>query len=90
MAQRSNDPRGILNTLLIVLVGQVGCLTLLVVLASVLAGLWLDATFHTKPAFTIAFLVIGIPVSVILMLQVARRTLARLIRQQEQKEKESP
>ncbi len=90
MAQPKQDRREIVNTLLIVLVGQVGCLTLLVVLASVLAGLWLDATFHTKPAFTLAFLIVGMPVSVILMLQVARRTLGRLVQQQEQKEKESP
>lgn len=89
MPQTTKDQRHIVNTLLIVLVGQVGCLTLLVVLASVLAGLWLDARFHTKPVLTLAFLIVGIPVSVLLMLQVARRTLARLVEQQEQKGKES-
>ena len=80
MAQ--SDPKrqgqGILRTLLIVLVGQVGCLTLVVILASVFGGLWLDRTFGTKPLFTLILLFAGIPLSVILMLTIARRTLDKL------------
>ena len=70
-------------TLVIVLVGQVGCLTLVIILASVVAGLWLDGHFHTRPWFTLALLLAGIPLSVLLMLQVARRTLSRLERENE-------
>jgi F0F1-type ATP synthase assembly protein I len=76
------------NTLLIVLVGQVGCLTLVVILASVFGGLWLDKTFDTKPVFTLILLFAGIPLSVILMIFVARKTLARLKEETEAKEKE--
>ncbi len=83
MAQGDPGPRKIVRTLLIVLVGQVGCLTLLIVLASVILGLWLDAHFHTKPVFTLVLLFAGIPLSVVLMLQVARRTLAKLTRENE-------
>lgn len=64
--------------LLIVLVGQVGCLTLVVILASVFLGLWLDGIFGTKPVVTLVLLLAGIPVSVILMLFVSRSTLAKL------------
>lgn len=78
MAQSKPDRQNILSTLLIVLVGQVGCLTLFIILASVFGGLWLDKTFGTKPLFTLILLFAGIPLSVILMLTVARRTLARL------------
>ena len=78
MAQSEQKGRSILTNLLIVLVGQVGCLTLVVILASVFGGLWLDKTFNTKPVFTLALLLAGIPVSVFVMLAVARRTLARL------------
>jgi F0F1-type ATP synthase assembly protein I len=78
MAQSEQKGRSILNTLLIVLIGQVGCLTLVIILASVFGGLWLDKTFGTKPVFTLALLFAGIPVSVLVMLTVARRTLARL------------
>lgn len=86
MAQSEQKGRKILGTLLIVMVGQVGCLTLVIILASVFAGLWLDNTFGTKPVFTLALLFAGIPISVLVMLVVARRTLARL---KEQADKES-
>jgi F0F1-type ATP synthase assembly protein I len=78
MAQSEQKGRSILINLLIVLVGQVGCLTLIVILASVFLGLWLDGIFGTKPVVTLALLLAGIPVSVILMLFVSRKTLAKL------------
>lgn len=78
MTQSEQKGRSILNTLLIVMIGQVGCLTLVIILASVLGGLWLDERFGTRPVFTLALLFAGIPVSVLVMLGVARRTLARL------------
>ncbi len=78
MAQSEQKGRSILTNLLIVVVGQVGCLTLVIILASVFGGLWLDKMFNTKPVFTLALLLAGIPVSVFVMLAVARRTLARL------------
>jgi hypothetical protein len=88
MAQSEQKGRRILNTLLIVMIGQVGCLTLLIILASVFGGLWLDNTFGTKPVFTLALLFAGIPISVLVMLVVARRTLARL-KEQAEKEKDT-
>lgn len=78
MAQSEPERHNILATLLIVMVGQVGCLTLVIILASVFGGLWLDKTLGTKPLFTLILLFAGIPLSVILMLTVARRTLGRL------------
>ena len=78
MAQSEQKGRDILNTLLVVMIGQVGCLTLVIILASVFGGLWLDKTFGTKPVFTMILLLAGIPASVLVMLTVARKTLARL------------
>ena len=78
MAQSGNNDRNGFNTLLIVLVGQMGCLTLVIIFLTVLAGFWLDNTFHTKPFFTLGLLLAGIPVSVILMVFVGRRSLAKL------------
>lgn len=86
MTQSEQKGRSILTNVLIVMIGQVGCLTLVIILASVFLGLWLDNVFGTKPVITLALLFAGIPVSVIVMLGVARRTLARL---QENVEKES-
>ncbi|KAA0272795.1 MAG: AtpZ/AtpI family protein [Anaerolineales bacterium] len=88
MAQSEQKGRNILNTLLVVMIGQVGCLTLVVIMASVFLGLWLDGVFDTKPVFTLILLFAGIPVSVLLMLFVSRRTLAKLQEKYETKEKE--
>jgi len=78
MAQSNDDRRGMVNTLLIVMVGQVGCLTLVIIIASLFGGLWLDNTLGTKPLFTLILLLAGIPISVIVMIYVARKTLDRL------------
>jgi F0F1-type ATP synthase assembly protein I len=86
MTQSEQKGRSILTNVLIVMVGQVGCLTLIVILLSALLGLWLDGMFGTKPVITLALLFAGIPVSVLVMLGVARKTLARL---KEKVEKES-
>ena len=78
MTQPEPKDRNIINTVLVVMIGQVGCLTLVILLLSVLGGLWLDNRFGTKPILTIILLLFGIPVSVFLMIVVARRTLVKL------------
>ena len=77
MAQSDGNKQAPFNTFLIVLVGQMGCLTLVVIALSVLAGLWLDSSFHTKPIFTLVLLLAGVPVSVLLMIYVGRKSLDR-------------
>ncbi|MFZ5881948.1 MAG: AtpZ/AtpI family protein [Chloroflexota bacterium] len=89
MAQTEKKGQNILQTLLVVMIGQVGCLTLVIILASVFAGLWLDDMFGTKPVITLVLLFAGIPLSVLLMLSVARRTLARLKTQPESSDSNS-
>lgn len=89
MAQSDENRRNsMVSTLLIVMIGQVGCLTLAVILASVFGGLWLDNTFGTKPIFTLVLLFAGIPLSVFLMLYVSRKSLARLKERYEADKKE--
>ena len=41
----------------------VGCLTLIIIFASLFLGLWLDRTFDTLPLFTILFLIGSMPLS---------------------------
>lgn len=78
MTQPCKDGSKALNTVLIVMVGQVGVVTLVVILLSVLGGQWLDNTFGTKPLFTAILLFAGVPISIIVMLKIARRTIARI------------
>ncbi|MDE2853930.1 MAG: AtpZ/AtpI family protein [Chloroflexota bacterium] len=44
-------------------VGQVGCMILLVILGSLLLGLALDEAFGTRPTFVFIMLLISVPVS---------------------------
>ncbi len=58
--------------------GQVGCATLVIVLAAVFLGLWLDSRMGTKPTLTIIFIVGSIPVSLLVMLFLARAAVSRI------------
>jgi hypothetical protein len=59
-------------------VGQVGCLTLLIILAALFGGLWLDNLPGTKPLFTIILMIASVPVTLVLMFWVVRKATARL------------
>jgi F0F1-type ATP synthase assembly protein I len=86
MTQSDNNRQGISNNFLIALITQVGCLTLVIILASLLGGLWLDKTFGTRPLFTLLLLLAGTPLSVIVMLSVARRAIAKIKSQSQKKD----
>ena len=88
MTQPDNNRQVISNNFLIVLITQVGCLTFVIILLSLLGGLWLDKTFGTRPLFTLLLLLAGTPISVIVMLYVARRTIAKIKPKSEKKENE--
>lgn len=61
-----------------VVVGQVGCLTLIIVLAALFGGLWLDQQLNTKPLLTIALMIASVPVTLIAMFWIVRKATARL------------
>lgn len=58
------------NLTIIGIFGQVGFLTLFIVLIALFGGLWLDKTFDSKPLFTVILMVASVPVSLILMYKV--------------------
>lgn len=64
--------------LLAALLGQIGVLTLVIVLAAAFGGMALDARFDTKPWFTIGLLIASIPVSLLLMVWISRKTVAKI------------
>lgn len=59
-----------LNMALAGVVGQVGCLTLIVIAVALIAGLWLDNRFHTRPLFALILLLGSVPVTLYLMFRV--------------------
>jgi F0F1-type ATP synthase assembly protein I len=65
------------NTALAAVLGQVGCLTVAIILLALFGGLWLDGFFHTRPTFTIILTLASIPVTLILMYWVVVTATAR-------------
>lgn len=66
------------NVTLAAVAGQVGCLTLVIVLAALFGGLWLDGRFNTRPMFTVGLMVASVPVTLVLMFWVVRAATSRL------------
>jgi len=58
---------------------KVGCLTILIVGIALMAGLWLDRTFSTKPVFTLILLLGSAPVSLFLTFRVATSSIKQMI-----------
>lgn len=67
-----------LNLVIAAVLGQVGCFTLLIIIAALLGGMSLDARMGTKPWFTIGLVVASIPVSLILMFFIARKAISKI------------
>ncbi len=68
----------VINLTLAGVAGQVGCLTLVIVLGAVFIGLWLDGIFQTRPWFTIGLLIASVPISIIMMVIVARMAVSKI------------
>ena len=53
-------------------------LTLVIIFAALLAGLWLDKILNSRPWLTIIFILVSIPVTLFLTLRVVRSATARI------------
>lgn len=58
--------------------GEVGCVTLIIVLGAVFGGLWLDGVLNTKPLITIILVIGSIPLSLFLTYWIAIRAVNRI------------
>lgn len=66
------------NMILAAVVGQVGCITPVILLGALFAGLWLDRYLESKPFFTILFIVGSGPISVIVLYRIVKSATSRL------------
>jgi hypothetical protein len=80
LPDQSNKNRtpDLINWALLGLIGQVGCVTFVIVLLVIFLGLWLDTQFQTRPFITLALVIASIPVSIILMLFLVRKGVDRI------------
>jgi F0F1-type ATP synthase assembly protein I len=82
MDESKNNPRSdlsdsLFNATTAVVLGQVGFLTLGVILAAVAIGLFLDRQFDTRPLFTIVLVLGSVPVSLFITVRTVKRALTR-------------
>jgi len=68
----------LLNLTLAGVAAQVGCITLVIVLAAVFGGIWLDGRFATRPWFTFGLLIISIPISLVAMFVIVRVAVSKI------------
>lgn len=59
------------------IVGQVGCITVLIVALALGAGVFLDRFLDTRPVFTILFMVGSVPVTLYIIVRVSLTAAAR-------------
>lgn len=87
MNSRKTDPaRYALNITLAAVAGQVGCLTIVIIFVALLAGLWLDSQFGTRPLFIVGLLLISVPVTLLTMFWVVRQATSRIKNENSSKE----
>jgi len=66
------------NLTLAAVAGQVGCLTLLIVLAALFGGLWLDNHLDTRPVVTIILMIASVPITLVMMFWVVRKATSQM------------
>lgn len=67
----------VFNVTLAAVAGQVGCLTLVFVLAALFGGLWLDNRMDTRPMFTVILMAVSVPVTLVMMFWVVRKATSK-------------
>lgn len=58
------------------LAAQSGCLVVGVLLAAIVAGIWLDRALDTRPVFTLALVLGSLPLTTFLLFRLAIRTVS--------------
>jgi uncharacterized membrane protein YeiH len=76
-SEKKRVPYSAMGTQALTVGGEVGCLTLIIVLASVFGGLWLDNLFGTKPVLMLLLVFASAPLSLGLTFWLAKREIAK-------------
>jgi len=76
--------RRAMNLAMATVAGQAGCLTIVIILAALFLGLWLDNVFNTaRPVFTFGLVLGSVPITLFVMVWVARSAISQIKPQEE-------
>ena len=78
MSQRNGKGQDEFRAAVTMTVIWVAGLTLVIIFAALLAGLWLDRILNSKPIFTIVLILISIPATLFLTFRVVKAATARI------------
>lgn len=70
--------------------GQVGCLTVVLIIGALLSGLWLDNLLDSSPWATLIMLIASMPITLYLMFKVASAATSRMVIMPPEKSEETP
>lgn len=77
--QKTDRKQYTLNMMLAAVTGQVGCLTVFVIIIATFVGLKLDNIFDTGPIITFVLLFASVPLTLFLMFWVIRWTTSKMV-----------
>ena len=77
--QKTDRKQYSLNLLLAAVTGQVGCLTVIVIIVATFLGLKLDNMFDTRPIITFVLVFVSVPITLFLMFWVIRWTTSKMV-----------
>lgn len=60
------------------LLGQVGCVTLVVIFIALGAGLWLDSQLNSRPILTLVLVIGSVPLTIYLMVRIVLTGMAKI------------
>jgi len=78
MFEEPRPPSRVKNLSLTAVAGFAGCLITIMVIAALLAGLWLDARFGQRGPFTVGLVVLSVPVTLWLVVRLVLRLLKEI------------
>lgn len=76
--KQPNQAFSVIN-LVLTLTGQIGCLTLLILIGAAFLGRWLDETFQSGRTITLWLILGSLPVTLLVMYGLVRLTLQKIL-----------
>ena len=76
--QNKDHKQYVSNLTLAAVAGLVGFLTMVIILAAVFGGLWLDNRYDTKPLYTLILVIGSMPLTLVLMFVIVRKVTRKI------------
>lgn len=83
---KNNSKPSSSNLTLAAILGQVGCLTIVIIFVALFAGLWLDKYLNTRPLFTVGLMILSVPITLFIMFWIVKTGITKFKKNSNQEE----